>query len=79
MDQPRAGFGQVFGPPMAETPTDFPERTLDFWQARTSQKLTAEDAREMAANVSGFFRLLATWDRERQQEEQSRSGEEPEK
>src|ERR1700694_4062916 len=46
----------------------FTERTLDLWQQRTSQKLTAENAREMAANVSGFFRLLAAWDRERQQE-----------
>jgi hypothetical protein len=26
--------------------------------------LTEEDAREMATNVSGFFRLLAEWDRE---------------
>jgi hypothetical protein len=42
---------------------DFNERTLDFWQPRNSRKLTEEDAREMAANVSGFFRLLAEWDR----------------
>jgi hypothetical protein len=64
---------------MSETPTDFPERTLDFWQPRTSQKLTPEDAREMAANMSGFLRLLADWDRESQQEQQPRSGNQTEK
>jgi hypothetical protein len=43
---------------------DFTQRTLDLWQPRTGRKLTAEDVREMAANVSGFFRLLAEWDGE---------------
>jgi hypothetical protein len=42
---------------------DFNHRTLDLWQPRTPRRLTEEDAREMAANVSGFFRLLAEWDR----------------
>ena len=56
----------------------FTERTLDLWQQRTSQKLTDDDAREMATNMAGFFGLLAAWDRERRQEEHSRSGDEPE-
>jgi len=64
---------------MSEIPTNFPERTLDFWQARTSQKLTDDDAREMATNMAGFFRLLAAWDRESQQEQQSRPGNQAEK
>jgi hypothetical protein len=79
VDQPRRGLVTSLGPPMLEPPPDFPERTLDFWQPRSSQKLTAEDAREMTANVSGFFRLLAAWDRERQQEEQTRPGNQAEK
>jgi hypothetical protein len=41
---------------------EFTQRTLDFWQSRTSRQITEEDAREMAVNVSGFFRLLAEWD-----------------
>ena len=49
---------------------DFNERTLDFWRPRTSCKLTQEDAREMAANVAGFFSLLAEWDRNSRREEQ---------
>jgi hypothetical protein len=64
---------------MSENPIDFTARTLDLWQQRTSQKLTAEDAREMVANVSGFFRLLAAWDRERQQEDEARPGNQAEK
>ena len=48
---------------------DFNQRTLDLWQARTSRKLTEEDAREMAVNMSGFFRLLAEWDREARREQ----------
>jgi hypothetical protein len=43
---------------------DFNQRTLDLWQPRISRKLTEEDAREMTANMSGFFRLLVEWDRE---------------
>jgi hypothetical protein len=49
---------------------DFTQRTLDLWQSRTAHKLTAEDAREMAANVSAFFRLLAEWDREARREQE---------
>jgi hypothetical protein len=48
---------------------DFTQRTLDLWQPRTSRQLTAEDAREMAANVSGFFCLLAEWDRQARREQ----------
>src|SRR5262245_21282565 len=53
--------------PMADQ--DFNQRTLDLWQRRTARKLTAEDGREMAANVSGFFRLLAEWDRQARREQ----------
>jgi hypothetical protein len=49
---------------------DFNQRTLDLWRPRTPRKLTAEDAREMAANVSGFFRLLAEWDRGARREQE---------
>ena len=55
---------------------DFSQRTLDLWQSRIPRKLTAEDAREMAANASGFFRLLAEWDREARREQDQPSGDE---
>ena len=48
---------------------EFNQRTVDFWQTRTSRNLTEEDAREMAENMSGFFRLLAEWDREARREQ----------
>jgi hypothetical protein len=49
---------------------DFIRRTLDLWQRRTTRKLSAEDAREMAANLSGFFRLLAEWDRDARRDQE---------
>jgi hypothetical protein len=38
------------------------DRTLEFWQTRTSQRLTREDAREMVENITGFFRILREWE-----------------
>ena len=38
------------------------DRTLEFWQARSSQTLTREDARDIIENVTGFFRVLLKWD-----------------
>jgi hypothetical protein len=49
---------------------DFNQRTLDLWQPRTSRQLTADEAREMAANIAGFFHLLAEWDREARRKQQ---------
>jgi hypothetical protein len=37
------------------------ERTRDFWQRRTSRRLSLEDAREIVENSVGFIRLLNTW------------------
>jgi hypothetical protein len=37
------------------------ERTLKVWQPRSPQTLTPEDAREIQANVLGFFRVLCEW------------------
>jgi hypothetical protein len=34
-----------------------------FWQRRTGQTLTDEDARQIVANVSGFFDRLQSWSR----------------
>ena len=38
--------------------------TLEVWQPLTSCQLSDEDAREILTNVTGFFRVLARWDRE---------------
>ena len=37
--------------------------THEVWQPRIRRKLTDEDARQMAANVTGFFAILAEWSR----------------
>jgi hypothetical protein len=36
-------------------------RTRQFWQPRLGRDLSREDARQIAANVSGFFSVLAEW------------------
>jgi hypothetical protein len=48
--------------------SDIIEHTLNFWGKRTGKYLSQEDAREMVANVSGFFQVLAEWDRKARME-----------
>lgn len=47
---------------------DFLEETIAFWQPLSPRPLSREDARQMTANVSGFFAVLAEWDAQDQQE-----------
>lgn len=37
------------------------ERTRQCWQRRARQPLGDEDCRVIAANVSGFFNIVAEW------------------
>ena len=37
-------------------------RTKETWQRRAACSLSDEDAREIAENVTGFFRLLLEWE-----------------
>ena len=37
-------------------------RTKETWQPRAACSLSDEDAREIAENVTGFFRLLLDWE-----------------
>jgi hypothetical protein len=36
-------------------------RTREVWQPRLGRDLSREDARQIAANVTGFFSVLAAW------------------
>jgi hypothetical protein len=45
--------------------------TLQVWQPLSSRQLSDEDAREILANVTGFFGVLAKWDRDLRQSERS--------
>jgi hypothetical protein len=47
---------------------DIIAQTISFWQERTEQPVSSEDARQMIANVAGFFHLLAEWDRQAHQD-----------
>jgi hypothetical protein len=38
-------------------------RTRQVWQPRIGRDLSPEDARQIAANVAGFFSVLAEWSR----------------
>jgi hypothetical protein len=45
-----------------ETPAgERSDRTLEVWSRRSTRPLTEEDAREIAANMTGFFRVLLEW------------------
>jgi hypothetical protein len=46
---------------------DIIELTVTFWQERTELPVSSEDARQIIANVTGFFLLLGEWDRQDQQ------------
>ena len=37
------------------------EETVGFWEPRYSRPLTAEDARQIVENVTGFFTVLQGW------------------
>jgi hypothetical protein len=39
------------------------DRTIALWQPRLRRDLSHEDARQIAENVTGFFKLLAEWSR----------------
>jgi hypothetical protein len=45
-------------------PEDFLEETIRVWQPYAKEPLSREDAREILANVSGFFRVLRAWSEE---------------
>ena len=60
---------------MKNEASDIIEHTLNFWGKRTGKDLSREDAREMVANVSGFFQVLAEWDRKARMEACSEDGE----
>ena len=53
---------------MKNEPSDIIEHTLTFWGKRRGEDLSREDAREMVANVAGFFQVLAEWDRKARME-----------
>jgi hypothetical protein len=47
-------------------------QTIAFWSERSGQELSSEDARQMVANVSGFFNVLAEWERRVKEEDDGR-------
>ena len=49
---------------MRMTRQDLVEDTLALWRPRTTRDLSGEDAREIAANLVGFFKILSEWEAE---------------
>lgn len=51
--------------PVYEFSDEFLDETIAIWQPRYGdrKKLTREDAREIATNLVGFFRILQEWGR----------------
>jgi hypothetical protein len=46
------------------TKQELTEHTIAIWQQRIRRRLTNEDAREIAENITGFFTILAEWSRQ---------------
>jgi len=57
---------------MQKPTQDILNDTIAFWSERSGREISQEDAREMVANVSGFFTVLADWDRRANTEAQER-------
>jgi hypothetical protein len=36
--------------------------TIEFWRPRIQRELSPEDARQIAENLSGFFKVLREWE-----------------
>ena len=49
---------------MRMTKQELTENTIAVWQPRIKRRLSAEDAREIAENINGFFTILAAWSRQ---------------
>jgi hypothetical protein len=47
---------------------DIIEQTIAFWRERTGQEYSQEDARQMVANVTGFFQVLTEWEQQAKEE-----------
>lgn len=48
---------------MRMTRHELTEHTIAVWQPRLRRRLSHEDAREIAENITGFFTILAEWSR----------------
>ena len=46
---------------MRMTKQELTEHTIATWQPRLRRRISNEDAREIAENISGFFTILAEW------------------
>jgi len=58
VDESRSGSPSGGG----ETPAvERSDRTLEVWSRRSTRPLTEEDAREIAENMTGFFRVVLEW------------------
>lgn len=53
---------------MKHQQSDIIEHTIAFWEKRTGEACSHEDARQIVANIAGFFDLLTEWDRKDQEE-----------
>lgn len=52
---------------MATIESEFIQQTILFWEQYAGIRLSAQEAREAIANMSGFFALLNEWEgRERE-------------
>ncbi len=69
MSHPGHGPSRLMSMGQRDTSYELHEETLRLWQPRARRRLTEDDAREIVANMAGFFRVLLEWDRDARREE----------
>lgn len=47
---------------MERSKSNFITRTTAVWQPPSARRISDEDAREIAENITGFFSLLLEWE-----------------
>jgi hypothetical protein len=46
---------------MRENEEQFLNQSLEFWQPHSPRLLNREDARQIAENLTSFFRIISEW------------------
>jgi len=71
------GFCFIKGDGMANVENEFIQQTILFWEQYAGIRLSAQEAKEAVANMSGFFALLNEWEeREREADAKEPAGKE---
>jgi hypothetical protein len=61
--KPQTDFAISHMQTLRKRPDDQVDQVISFWQPRAAKHLSHQDGREILGNISGFFAVLAEWQR----------------